>query len=561
MQQLTLMRAETWRDLLNKPAVCTRRRSDGRSFAERFPVDAAEIISGIEFGVDVGFVGDRASVRGGRNRKVEDECAAKVDKVIAADVAALKKAGPFDSPPMINFVASPIGAVPKKDSDKVRVIHNLSAPWRGASVNASIRERPVKLSSVGVACRHIRAHGPACFMVKLDIEAAYKQIPVRPQDWHLLGFKWRGKYYHERVLPFGLTSSCALWELYATALQDMLERIAGIGCVIHYVDDFLIVTQSKEEAQRALSAALALCEQLGLPVSPEKTEGPAQRLTFLGVELDTVAMTVALPQKKLLELRELMCEWVERRRGSVRELQRVRGKLQFASQVVQPGKFFTRRIIELEKRLRDIAASEDSQCSLPAQLLADFAWWKEGLAQWNGISIMYQREWEDADKIELFTDACNTGYGATWEHRWFGGSWGPAALAAAQRSQRLSMPFLEALALVTAAFTWGPEWSGRKILFRCDAKAVVDAIDRGSSRTAGVMHLMRQLALAAIRCNFAFRCLHVPGKDNTLADAFSRGCSVQQVRELVPGRPLQQKPTPAVWPSLQEADSAMQPSL
>ena len=545
---------------MHSPAVVETPDGDTRSYAERFPAETDEILDGIENGVNVGFVGDRAAVRGGRNRTVDEACAAKVDEVIAADVAALKKAGPFDRPPLACFVASPIGAVPKKEKGKVRVIHNLSAPWRGASVNAGIRERPIKLSSVGIACRLIRAHGPGCWLIKLDIEAAYKQIPVRPQDWHLLGFKWRGKYYHERVLPFGLTSACALWELFATALHDMLERVAGVPAVVHYVDDFLIVTQSRSDAERALAAALALCERLGLPIAPDKTEGPAQCLTFLGVELDTREMTVLLPTEKLLELRELMVDWAGRTHGSIRQLQSVRGKLQFAAQVVQPGKFFLRRITDLEARLRHIASSEDSMCALPKRLLTDFAWWRDNMADWNGVSIMYQREWEEADKIELFTDACNTGYGAVWEGRWFGGRWGPEALAAAQRRQRLSMPYLEALALVASALTWGPHWATRKIVFRCDAKAVVDAIEKGSSRTPGVMHLMRQLASAAVRFGFAFRCVHIPGEQNVIADAFSRGCSVQHVCKVARlHTPLQREATPVAWPTLLDpADSPPQ---
>ena len=52
----------------------------------------------------------------------------KVNDVIMADVAANKKAGPFDRPPFKFFSVSPIGAVPKKGTNKIRVIHHLSHP-------------------------------------------------------------------------------------------------------------------------------------------------------------------------------------------------------------------------------------------------------------------------------------------------------------------------------------------------------------------------------------------------------------------------------------------------
>ena len=38
-----------------------------------------------------------------------------------------KTVGPFPSPPLPNFVASPIGLIPKKNG-KFRLIHHLSAP-------------------------------------------------------------------------------------------------------------------------------------------------------------------------------------------------------------------------------------------------------------------------------------------------------------------------------------------------------------------------------------------------------------------------------------------------
>ena len=99
-----------------------------------------------------------------------------------------------------------------------------------------------------------------------------------------------GKYYYERVLPFGLKSSCRLWELYAAALHFFFERVLGIGVVIHYIDDFLFVVQTKCEADRCLRAALRLGKTLGIPMAAEKTEGPTTCLTFLGIELDAARM-------------------------------------------------------------------------------------------------------------------------------------------------------------------------------------------------------------------------------------------------------------------------------
>jgi len=104
---------------------------------------------------------------------------------------------------------SPIRAVPKKNSTKVRVIHDLSFPKRGDSVNAGILDGSINIASFGHAARAVRIAGRGCLLIKLDVEAAYKQIPVRKEDWHLLGFRWQGEFFYERVLPFGLRASAA----------------------------------------------------------------------------------------------------------------------------------------------------------------------------------------------------------------------------------------------------------------------------------------------------------------------------------------------------------------
>ena len=43
-------------------------------------------------------------------------------------------AGPFDTPPLPNLMCSPVGMVPKKDSDEMRMIMHLSFPY-GNSIN------------------------------------------------------------------------------------------------------------------------------------------------------------------------------------------------------------------------------------------------------------------------------------------------------------------------------------------------------------------------------------------------------------------------------------------
>ena len=543
---LTPLKLEAWREWLDK------------EYAWLHPEFARQILEGIVVGVPIDYEGDRTHSRFGFNPPISAEHAAKVSAVIAEDVAELKKAGPFDRQPFEFFCVSPVGAVPKKDPSKIRVIHNLSYPFRGDSVNAGIDDGSLRLSHVGHAARAIRLLGVGCFLIKLDVKAAYKIIPVRREDWCLLGFKWEGKWYYERVLPFGLRSSCRLWELYAAALRHFLARSLDLPIeriVVHYVDDFLFVVKLEAEAQLFMDRALGLCEELGIPIASDKTEGPTTCLTFLGIELDTVEMQARLPPPKLLELQQLCTIWERKKTASVKELQSITGSLQFACSVVRPGRFYLRRLQSHTARIGKWAKSPRAQFALPQACLADIEWWLQFIQTWNGVSLLYERDWIEADKLELFTDACNTGYGAYHDGEWFAGRWTDEQLAAAHRKKRISMPFLEMHALVYAAATFGPHWMGKKVIFRCDCKPVVDAINRCSSRRPEIMHLLRRLSTAAVVCGFDFKCVHVPGVDNKIADVLSRYGDCPQFRALCPNAETECfTPTPVDLPPPQTRD-------
>ena len=62
-------------------------------------------------------------------------------------------------------------------------------------------------------------------------------MPVHPDDYHCLGMMWRGKYYYDRVLVFGLSSACQLWERVATAIHWIARHHLKLKLLVHYIDD------------------------------------------------------------------------------------------------------------------------------------------------------------------------------------------------------------------------------------------------------------------------------------------------------------------------------------
>ena len=114
-------------------------------------------------------------------------------------------------------------------------------------------------------------------------------VPVHPEDHHLLGLKWNGSIFTDTTLPFGLRSASKLFSAVADTLAWAM-MCNGATSFLHYLDDFLFMGPPQPGVvNRTLQIALDTCVQLNFPVATEKTTGPAEKLVFLGIEINTTA--------------------------------------------------------------------------------------------------------------------------------------------------------------------------------------------------------------------------------------------------------------------------------
>ena len=92
---------------------------------------------------------------------------------------------------------------------------------------------------------------------------------------------------------------------------ELILRKRGVRAVIHYMDDFLLMgAPGTAECSQALATTIATCEELGVPLAVDKIEGPATKLSFLGIQLNSREMRTSLPPDKLAELRTMVMELV-----------------------------------------------------------------------------------------------------------------------------------------------------------------------------------------------------------------------------------------------------------
>jgi hypothetical protein len=503
----------------------------------------SELVHDLQFGVRVGYQGPRDQFRPSPNLPIEPEHESFIDDEIRKEVEAGRRMGPFDSPPFPNLMVSPIGVVTKKLSTKLRMIHHLSWPRSVSADSDSINEHisqedsATTLQSFDDAVAMLANIPPQLrakliWLCKIDIKAAYRLVPVHPDDWHLLGMQWRGKYYYDPVLVFGLASACQQWERVATAAHWIAKHHLKLDLMIHYIDDYLLISVgSAELAETQLKALLKLFDMLGLPISLEKLEGPTHVLCFLGIQIDTRSMTVALDSVRLSYVQSLLSDWMKMDRASIQQLQSLTGTLNFCCKVIRAGRVFLRRLINLTtywiakyaKSPRPAQSAVTSLHPLPDSVKLDIQWWSTYMSQFNGTMSIYPTTWDESADMNIATDAGQAGYGAVFGKQWFHGTWTDAEEQQSQQISRDSMPWKELHTLVRAAATWGSQWSNHNIVFQLDCQPMVFAISKGGSKHPHIMSLLRTLSFIAAQNNFQYKVKHIAGVLNVAADHLSRG--------------------------------------
>jgi hypothetical protein len=450
---------------------------------------------------------------------------------IQQELEARRVAGPFLNPPFQNIQVSPLGLVPKKEVGEFRLIHHLSHP-EGDSINDHIPSQfcSVQYQTIEDAIAVIRTLGPGTLLAKSDIENAYKQIPIHPDDFELLGFQIENRYYFDKTLPFGLSYSCNLFEKFSSALQWILEQKFSVRHCIHVLDDFLFLGPPRSSScYSALMSFYQLAHDIGLPIKSSKTVYPTTTLTFLGLELDTKKFEIRLPQDKLTNLQQEIRSFQGKNSVTLKALQSLIGKLNFACKVVPPGRTFLRRLIDLTIGLQ----KPYHHRRLNQEAKADLKAWQLFLNHFNGKAFFPSGITHSTSSLHLFTDASDLGFGGTFGREWFFHPFTEEWL-------QYHIAVREFLPKVIALDLWCHRLTNSTVVLHSDNSAVVHVINNNTSKDSHLMTLMRRLMLLSLKNNIHFVAKYFPGKFNTSADLLSR----LQVTEFQVRFPhMQPKPT------------------
>ena len=160
---------------------------------------------------------------------------------------------------------------------KFRACHDYS---RGT--NNTARTAPFLLPSVWDARAAVK---PGSYFCKYDLRDGFFSIPIHPDSRNRLVVRHpaTGRLLRCARLPFGYIDSPRLFCGLTEAVADLVrQRMAGQGVHVYvFVDDFLIVGDSRESARKGGEALEQVLHELGIPWAPHKQRGPARCMEFL----------------------------------------------------------------------------------------------------------------------------------------------------------------------------------------------------------------------------------------------------------------------------------------
>ena len=265
---------------------------------------------------------------------------------------------------------------------------------------------------------------------------------------------------------------------------------------------------------------------------PKRTP-PTTCLTFLGVQLDTVAGVASLPTDKLTAILQELHTFSTLTRCTKRALLSLIGKLSFAAKVIPAWRIFIQRLIDASTRV----SSNHHHIPLSAAMRADIHWWRSFAQTWNWKSFFLDHWWTPSRSSSCSPMPVIRAMVLTGEST---GSMapGPSASSDTPCSGKNCTVLL-------AAVTWGAQWGKKRLLVHCDNQAVVHIWRTGTSKHESLMILVRTLFFTAASHNFTILLHHIQGVNNSMADALSRS-EFHRFKHLAPNADKEPTPIPVV---------------
>lgn len=209
-------------------------------------------------------------------------------------------------------------------------------------------------------------------MATIDLKSAYRSVMIHPSNRKFFCLKWyvdgRERYLVDNFICFGSKVAPGCFSRLTDAVVRMMRR-EGYGCY-SYLDDFLCLGSTEERCKMCQLQLIRKLRRLGFYINWGKTTSPNVICKYLGIIIDSGSMKLSLRQKKYLKLRHILCNWLEKKVASKKELQKLLGMLSHGAKVLKGGRLYLGRLNDFLNGM-----PEEDEMSIPEDAKEDIRWW------------------------------------------------------------------------------------------------------------------------------------------------------------------------------------------
>ena len=168
-----------------------------------------------------------------------------------------------------------------------------------------------------------------------------------------------------------------------------------------------------DKAWAAFTALGDLLRVTGIQEAVDKASAPSSKMIFLGIQVDTVALSLTIPDEKMEEIRSELRKWQTKSKANLKEVQQLAGHLNYAASCIQPARIYMARFLNFLREVRD-----NKKHTVPITVRSDVQWWLQCASKFNGVALMLNNLWSLPD-AEFSSSACLMGVGAWTKNAYF----------------------------------------------------------------------------------------------------------------------------------------------
>ena len=323
---------------------------------------------------------------------------------------------------------------------------------------------------------------PGDYMTNIDLKDAYLSVAVHENSQKFLSFIWEEKCYQFKALPFGLCSAPRTFTKLLKPVAAFLRK-KGIRVLI-YLDDFLLLAQTKEEATRNTQMLVALLQSLGFTVNLKKSSlTPTQMITFLGFNIDSRSLIIALPVTKVQKIMECCQNLTTPPTVILRSVASLIGLLESCRPAIWRSPLHFRHLqMDLIEGLQMNQGCYDSRIALSRGSKKELDWWLENTPSINNSPVHLP-----PPDLVITTDASKKGWGAVHQSLKTNGKWSEQ-----ESLQHINYLELKAAFLALKSFLKGK--SHLTVSLRLDNTTAIAYINnKGGTRSPQLLTLALEL--------------------------------------------------------------------